>query len=377
MVERYSPITANWNGMIIPEPARLDSFLATVRPRGLLVLGQDAALARHALQVDAKIATAYRHWWPDRQGDNELMKQGVSSAEYAQRAAEAAGDTRLLIAIDNEHAFTHWQPGYPEEVWEIRQDEMKRYVDWLLPGVDKLREMGFRGLLLNSPPGNLTSGDWSGGLKDLLRLLAEQREVLGVHEYQVGGYEGTPAPGWYASNLIGNYRHAFAAAVGQGWPRPLTFVTEIGIAHEPWRGQGLSEQDYAGRLIRWDRDVYGQDREQVIAQAVFCYGGSGEWAGFDMRDQTVFWEIIGAYYRAQQVPAFDFPTVAESQPEPTPTPEPTPEPSPVPDGELEKRLSLAEESLSQLQVRVASLETENTEQRVALRAVLQQWLAML
>ena len=41
MVEGYSPITANWNGMLIPELARLDSFLATVQPRGLLILARN------------------------------------------------------------------------------------------------------------------------------------------------------------------------------------------------------------------------------------------------------------------------------------------------------------------------------------------------
>lgn len=245
---------------------------------------------------------------------------------------------------------------------------MKRYIDWLLPGVEKLRAMGFRGLLLNSPPGNLTAGDWAGGLKDLLRLLAEQREVLGMHEYQVDGYEGTPAPGWYTSDLIGNYRHAFTVAVGLGWSRPLIFITEIGIVHESWRGQGLSERDYADRLIRWDRDVYGRDREQVIAQAVFCYGGSGEWAEFDMRDQTVFWEIIGAHYSTQQVPAFRFPVTVE--------PIPIPETQPASDNDLEKRLMRIEENLQRLKDRVTNLETKNTERQATLRAILQQCLAI-
>lgn len=159
-----------------------------------------------------------------------------------------------------------------------------RYVAYSVAFLDRLHELGRRGMALNlsvgwpANTGTDTPVDWS-GYAPVLESIKRGGHVLGLHEYW-----DTRGPGF-------NWRWWGGRYLQCPWDVPIV-ITECGLDQHVngdsrpeeargWQTNGLSREAYMGQLVEYDGRIC-EDR-RIIGAAVFTWDFNPPWGSFDVR----------------------------------------------------------------------------------------------
>lgn len=317
----------------------LTPLLQEYRPAAWVTF--DGGRARWLKSTFPEALVVYRHM-PD--GNNLHQRRPDAISWYHEARAACGSDNRIIIQCGNE----------PDAV------NLDALTAWTCDVIDAADRDGGTVAVLGFSVCHPTPEDWRGPLLPVLRKLSDSRHYLLLHEYFVT-YGGE----W----CIGQFRNAHTAADEIGITRPQIILGEYGYDLPGWkacqRERGLLDEQYAAVLVKAWNEVYAP--AGVRTACVYAWGRGDVWQDYDVSDAGAFLTTLKAATLADPTPLNqnlppDSGDVTGGHPTPTGN---------------ETDLEQLWRSHRELASEVARLKTENDEQRAALRAVLQQWLAAL